>query len=95
MCLHKITHSHKIPMSVISVIGHSTTFIGIRDEGGLVWPIIYVVCVCGIVIENFQLLLSNENLCKSFIENSASARSGLMATKYICDDTIKNMCIDS
>ena len=77
-------------MSVISTIECNTTFIAIRDEGGLVLPTIYVVYVCGIVIENFQLLLSNENLCKSFIENSVCDRSGLMGIKCVCDDTIKN-----
>ena len=66
-------------MGIMSTIGYNTTFIGIRDEGSLVSLTIYVMHVCGIVIEKFQLLLSNENLCKSFIENSVSARSGLMA----------------
>ena len=77
-------------MSVMSAIGHNETFVGIRDEGGLVWPTIHVVRVCGIVIETFQRSLSDENLCKSLIENSACARSGLMGIKQICDGAIKN-----
>ena len=78
-----------MPMRVTSEIGCNTTFIVIRDEGGLVCPTIYAVHVCGIMIELFQLLLSNENIYKAFIENSSNARSGLMAIRNVCDETIK------
>ena len=70
-------------MGIMSTIGYNTTFIGIRDEGSLVSLTIYVMHVCGIVIEKFQLLVLNENLCKAFIENSAATRSGLMAIKHV------------
>ena len=89
-CLNKMTHGRNILMSATSTIGCNTTFIAIRDEGGLVWPTIHIVHICGIAIEIFQHLLSNENLCASFIENSACARSGLMEIKHICDGAIKN-----
>ena len=36
--------------------------IDIRDEAGLLWPIIYVVRICGIIIEAINLLRSTENL---------------------------------
>ena len=44
-CLNKISHGRNAPMSVMSAIGCNATFIGIRDEGGLIWSTIYVVCV--------------------------------------------------
>ena len=64
--------------------------IDFRDEGCLLWSIIYVVRICWIVIEALNLLLSNESLCKSFMKNSTFPRAGLIMIKNICDNNINN-----
>ena len=57
MCLNKITHGRNMPINMVSKIGHNISLIGIRDDGGLLWSTIYLVSICGVIIEMFNILL--------------------------------------
>ena len=57
-----IAHSLSAPNIMTSEICCNVSFVELRDEGGLLWPTIYVARACGIVVEALNHSLSKENL---------------------------------
>ena len=65
-------------------------FLNLRDEGGLIWPKISIVTICGITVTTFQAIMSNETMMADFQSSTTSSRAVLREKREMLSIKIKS-----
>ena len=64
-CIDLFSHGTRLTNEEKGYLEHNMQFINLRDEGGLIWPNMIVVTLCGIVVTTFHAIMNNETMMEN------------------------------
>ena len=94
-CINKSIYGQGCTLSYQSkrLMSCNTTYLELRDEGGLLWPSKIMACIAGMMKSFFDYFLSSEDLLNDYLVSCPSSRIDLLAMKNVTHDMMSNYIV--
>ena len=91
-CSNKIIYGCNLSNARINELPYNTTYIKLRDNGGLIWPSRIIVLLTGLNIKIFETFINSENMMNEYYLASSSSCTMLATLKEIIWDIVSKSC---
>ena len=89
-CIEKISCGTNLNEDEKTCLECNIHFMNVRDEGGLMWPKMNAVALCGIAITTFQAIMNDEKIMLDSQSSTTPIRVGLKATRDLLHEKTHN-----